>query len=171
MDEIETPNHPDAVCSLHGLPCHELGEVLIERDALRSRLSAIEAAKAGEPPIPVWHEHDRYNYAEPEHRFRARLEDWGREGWDAAAALRVEVEELRHRANGWADIATSGLQWLRNVRDGLSTPQTAIENMEALIADLREGRWRAIPDPAIRAEDLVEALSDEPAASQGEVQP
>ena len=30
----ETPNHPDAVCSLHGLPCHELGEVLIERRAL-----------------------------------------------------------------------------------------------------------------------------------------
>lgn len=86
-------------------------------------------------------------------------------------ALRVEVEELRHRSNGWADIATSGLQWLRNVRDGFSTPQTAIENMEALIADLREGRWRAIPDPAIRAEDLVEALSDEPAAPQGEVQP
>lgn len=91
----EPTNHPDAVCSLHGLPCHELGEVLIERDALRSRLSAIEAAKAGEPPIPVWHEHDRYNYAEPEHRFRARLEDWGREGWDAAAALRVEAKELR----------------------------------------------------------------------------
>ena len=164
-------NNPDAVCSLHGLPCHELGEVLIELDALRPRHAAIDTAKAGGPPIPVWHEHDRYNYAEPEHRFRARLEDWGREGWDAAAALRVEVEELRHRANGWADIATSGLQWLRNVRDGLSTPQTAIENMEALIADLREGRWRAIPDPAIRAEDLVEALSDEPAAPQGEVQP
>ena len=30
----ETPNHHDAVCSLHGLPCHELGEVLIERRAL-----------------------------------------------------------------------------------------------------------------------------------------
>ena len=40
----ETTNHPDAVCSLHGLPCHEPGEVLIERDALRSRLAAIEAA-------------------------------------------------------------------------------------------------------------------------------
>lgn len=23
----EPTNHPDAVCSLHGLPCHELGEV------------------------------------------------------------------------------------------------------------------------------------------------
>ena len=118
MNEVDIPNHPDAVCFLHGIPCRELGEVLKQRDALR-----------------------------------------------------VEAEELRHRANGWADIANSGPQWLRNVRDGLSTPQTAIENMEALIADLREGRWRAIPDPAIRAEDLVEALSDEPAAPQGEVQP
>ena len=97
MDEIETQNHPDAVCSLHGISCRVLGEVLIERDALRSRLSAIDTAKAGKPPIPVWHEHDRYNYAEPEHRFRARLEDWGREGWDAAAALRVEADELREK--------------------------------------------------------------------------
>ena len=38
MDEIETPNHPAAVCSMHGLPCHELGEVLIERDELRAKL-------------------------------------------------------------------------------------------------------------------------------------
>lgn len=154
----ETLNHPDAVCSLHGLPCHELGEVLIERDALRSRLGMLMPADAnfdweewpgGWPEILSAYETQR----------------------DAAAALRVEVEELRHRANGWSDIANSGPQWLRNVRDGLSTPQTAIENMEALIADLREGRWRAIPDPAIRAEDLVEALSDEPAAPHGEVQP
>ena len=34
----ETPNHHGAVCSMHGLPCHELGEVLIERDALREKL-------------------------------------------------------------------------------------------------------------------------------------
>ena len=29
----EPTNHPDAVCSRYGLPCHGLGEVLIERDA------------------------------------------------------------------------------------------------------------------------------------------
>ena len=38
MDEIETPNHHYAVCSMHGLPCHELGEVLKQRDALREKL-------------------------------------------------------------------------------------------------------------------------------------
>ena len=78
----ETPNHPDAVCSLHGLPCHELGEVLIERDALRSRLGMLMPADAnfgweewpgGWPEILSAYETQR----------------------DAAAALRVEAKELR----------------------------------------------------------------------------
>ena len=34
MNEVDIPNHPDAVCSMHGIPCRELGEVMIERDAL-----------------------------------------------------------------------------------------------------------------------------------------
>ena len=38
MDESETPNHHYAVCSRHGLPCHELVEVLKQRDALREKL-------------------------------------------------------------------------------------------------------------------------------------
>ena len=42
----EPPNHPDAVCSLHGLPCHELGEVLIERDALKVKLPDAKACPA-----------------------------------------------------------------------------------------------------------------------------
>ena len=42
----ETTNHHDAVCSMHGLPCRELGEVLIERDALRSRLGMLMPADA-----------------------------------------------------------------------------------------------------------------------------
>ena len=38
MDEAETPNHHGAVCSMHGLPCYELGEVLKQRDSLREKL-------------------------------------------------------------------------------------------------------------------------------------
>ena len=34
MNEVDIPNHPDAVCHMRDLPCRELGEVLIERDAL-----------------------------------------------------------------------------------------------------------------------------------------
>ena len=38
MNEVDIPNHTDAVCSLRDLPCRELGKVLIERDALREKL-------------------------------------------------------------------------------------------------------------------------------------
>ena len=34
MNEVDIPNHPDAVCPVRGLPCHEMGEVLIERRVL-----------------------------------------------------------------------------------------------------------------------------------------
>lgn len=36
-----------------------------------------------------------------------------------------------HIANEWADMATNGIQWLRNVRDGISTPETALKEMES----------------------------------------
>ena len=38
MNEVDIPNHPDAVCSLHGISCRELREVLKQRDALRAEL-------------------------------------------------------------------------------------------------------------------------------------
>ena len=63
----ETPNHPDAVCSLRGLPCHELGEELIERDAMRSRLGMLMAAAA----LRVEVEELRAKLAEAEDAFRA----------------------------------------------------------------------------------------------------
>ena len=46
-------------------------------------------------------------------------------------AVKFETNEL------W-DALTSALQWLRNIRDGISTPETAIENTEAMIAHCRE---------------------------------
>ena len=36
MNEVDIPNHPDAVCPVRDLPCRELGKVLIERDALEA---------------------------------------------------------------------------------------------------------------------------------------
>ena len=38
MNEVDIPNHPDAVCPVRDLPCRELGKVLIERDVLREKL-------------------------------------------------------------------------------------------------------------------------------------
>ena len=51
--------------------------------------------------------------------------------------LLLDGQKQQHLANEWADIATSGLQWLRNIQDGISKPQAAIENMEVLVRNLR----------------------------------
>lgn len=42
-----------------------------------------------------------------------------------------------HQANEWADAATNGLQWLRNIRDGISTVDEAIIEMESNIIRIR----------------------------------
>jgi hypothetical protein len=42
-------------------------------------------------------------------------------------------KSYQHCANEWADMATSGLQWLKNVRDGISTADDAIANMELML--------------------------------------
>lgn len=36
-----------------------------------------------------------------------------------------------HMANEWADMASNGLQWLRNIRDGVSTTTEALDEMQA----------------------------------------
>ena len=43
----------------------------------------------------------------------------------------------QHAANEWADEACNALQWLRNIRDGISTPNEAIADMEEQIAHCR----------------------------------
>jgi hypothetical protein len=43
------------------------------------------------------------------------------------------VEAWKHAANEWADTATNGLQWLRNIAEGVSDVKAAIENMEACV--------------------------------------
>jgi hypothetical protein len=48
------------------------------------------------------------------------------------------VTDEWHCTNEWADMATSGLQWLRNVRDGVSTTGDAIANMEQLLAHCQQ---------------------------------
>ena len=63
---------------------------------LRSRLAAIAASKAGATPLQpgletLWHEGvEVVTLASA-----SRVIRWGRQGWDTAAALRVEVEDLR----------------------------------------------------------------------------
>lgn len=47
------------------------------------------------------------------------------------------VPDWEHISNEWADVATSALVWLKNIADGISTPDRAIENVEIGIAHCR----------------------------------
>lgn len=62
-------------------------------------------------------------------------------------------EALAHCANEWADMATSGIQWLRNIRDGISTPDEALASMDACLTHCR------------KAADEVQAALSSPASS------
>ena len=44
----------------------------------------------------------------------------------------------KHAANEWADATCNAVQWLRNIRDGISTPDAAIADLEAQIQHCRE---------------------------------
>ena len=43
--------------------------------------------------------------------------------------LRGDLEVSGHIVNEWADSATNGLQWLKNVRDGITDIDEAIAEM------------------------------------------
>lgn len=64
-----------------------------------------------------------------------------------------ELERMRHIANEWADMATNGLQWIRNIADGTSLPAVALENMESNLKHCRlvndaTGAYGLQPKPA-----------------------
>lgn len=49
----------------------------------------------------------------------------------------MAYESMRHQANEWADMATNGIQWIRNIKDGFSTPDEALADMFANIEHCR----------------------------------
>lgn len=55
-----------------------------------------------------------------------------------------------HTANEWADAACNAVVWLKNIRDGLSTPADALAEMESNIARIRSesNLHQAAPAPA-----------------------
>lgn len=63
-----------------------------------------------------------------EAEFRQPITRTPQPDWDA----------LRHSANEWADMASNGLMWLRNIVDGISDPKKALACMEANLKHCRE---------------------------------
>ncbi|OAE72572.1 hypothetical protein A7J71_11170 [Achromobacter insolitus] len=61
---------------------------------------------------------------------------------DALSKLRAPVADerqaLEHVANEWADMATSAIQWMRNIKDGISTPDAALESLMSNLTHCRE---------------------------------
>ena len=57
-------------------------------------------------------------------------------------ALEADRDRAAHLANEWADMATNGIDHLRNLRAGISTPTEALKNMLDCLA-----HCRAVEDP------------------------
>ena len=54
--------------------------------------------------------------------------------------LNERIKALDHLANEWADCATNGLQWIRNIREGISTFEDAELAMVSGIAHCQDTR-------------------------------
>lgn len=51
------------------------------------------------------------------------------EARDRIKALEDKIEVVRHVSNEWADMACNGIQWIKNIKEGISTPEAALENL------------------------------------------
>lgn len=54
------------------------------------------------------------------------------------AGSQAREQEILHEANEWADAATNGIQWLRNIQEGISTPDAALSNMAECVEHCME---------------------------------
>ena len=57
---------------------------------------------------------------------------------DDGQLLKKKIDTLRHSANEWADMATTGLQWVRNIVDGISDPRYALQNLKECLAHCQQ---------------------------------
>ncbi|NMU88367.1 hypothetical protein HGQ98_00490 [Achromobacter ruhlandii] len=54
------------------------------------------------------------------------------------APVADERQALEHVANEWADMACNAISWVRNIKDGISTPEKALENLMVNVKHCRE---------------------------------
>lgn len=123
-----TPCAP--VVELHAGIDWDSGRVLLTldrqvTDLTEEQVAAIlESVRKGQS----WHSYQQYKELRRE---RAAL-------LAANESLAKDAERWKHIANEWADEATNGVQYLANVRDGISTPEectrSALENIQRIRA-------------------------------------
>lgn len=78
-----------------------------------------------------------------------------------AAAPSPPQDPASHRANEWADAAVNGLQWLRNIRDGVSGVDEAILEMESNVTRCRKLTASPPKDPRDELTWCMEAAKKE----------
>ncbi len=114
-----------------------LSVILLEFDAGYSHSSLFTHDSSGKTIEDCVHCHGKREPLETEARAWLNRTSALLAGVSAPAAPAPNWDALRHSANEWADMATSGLQWLRNIVDGISDPKAALENMESNLVHCR----------------------------------
>lgn len=153
IDMAQPDYVPDAITdlvfnALTAPECHRLREWAaigpVQRAEVESFAELVQPSAPSAEPAAKWcavHQH----YKPCEHTAPAPLpaallvRDIANDLPASVAELKsMQFERMRHIANEWADMATNGLQWLRNIKDGISTSADALENMEACMAHCRQ---------------------------------
>jgi hypothetical protein len=66
------------------------------------------------------------------------------------------LKKQGHAGNEWADMATNGMQWVRNIQDGISTPEEALKGLESDLAHCRAVQAKAdAPTMQVDASNLA----------------
>jgi hypothetical protein len=83
--------------------------------------------------------------------------------------MAAQPSPVQHNTNAWADMAANGLQWVRNIVDGVSDPVVALANLEENLkhceaaptppaAPVPEG-WKHVPiEPTDEMLDAAQAV-------------
>jgi len=122
---------------------------------LKQRMDAIDAARQGEPPCPGSEWTDRII---TDAEWAGQIRAWGRQGWDAAAALRVELAEQTRRAEQAmareAEAANSRDEWRARYGSSLTEVGILVDLVRRLARQLGIAReWS--PDYQIEALDAA----------------
>ncbi|HDS1221710.1 TPA: hypothetical protein QEF96_000373 [Stenotrophomonas maltophilia] len=112
------------------------GQDAPEIEQLRALVSSILST------VSLGHQKGAYAYAGED--FGRYLAEAARDcrtilrGLSALAARQPVGQNWQHIANEWADAATNGVQWLRNIRDGASTVADALVCMESNVERIQQ---------------------------------
>jgi hypothetical protein len=92
---------------------------------------------------------------------RRERDEWVDAGYAAQPSAQAQpsgdFEQMRHIANEWADMATNGLQWVRNIYSGISKPEDALKSLNTNMEHCRKVNDAFKPQPSGNAGEVADA--------------